>query len=118
MTADERIEELLNRFGQTISDLPKPGKQKYAYGVEHMVTATNEALKWHGFRPSGFPDSADYICHLTDIIDRMEAALDTAMHYCYCGYCEKATSESVECNGCDPDNVEFKIADWVLEAEE
>ena len=31
MTADERIEKLLNRFGQTISNLPKPDERKRHY---------------------------------------------------------------------------------------
>ena len=68
-SCDERIEELLNRAGQTISDLPK------RYRQEHRNTAFDAADKFGGSL-SMTQNFEDYILHLTDIIDRMETALD------------------------------------------
>lgn len=46
MTADERIEKLLNRFGQTISNLPKPENKKYSYGWYTMQHLDKAAREW------------------------------------------------------------------------
>lgn len=88
MTADERIEKLLNRFGQTISDLPKPQTADYAYGKSHIAKAYEAATEWHGRINSGSLDTGDFICHLADVIDRMEAALETATFCFSCSRCE------------------------------
>lgn len=87
MTADERIEKLLNRFGQTISDLPKAPTAGYAYGREHLGSASIEASDWHERFSSGNLDCEDYICHLCDVIDRMEVALETAARWGTCFNC-------------------------------
>ena len=68
-SADKRIEELLNRAGQTISDLPK------RYRQEHRNTAFDAADKFGGSL-SMTQDFENYILHLTDIIDRFEWALE------------------------------------------
>lgn len=92
MTADERIEKLLNRFGQTISDLPKSADNDWSmavYGSEHLINAKKEALsfiidEWRDtdevpeIRYEVEEVLLGYICHLADVIDRMEAALETA----------------------------------------
>lgn len=88
MTADERIERLLNRFGQTIYDLPKPQTADYAYEKCHIGKAYKTATEWHGRLNSGSLDTGDYICHLADVIDRMETALETAALAIDCGLCE------------------------------
>ena len=72
MTCDERLEQLLNRCGQTISDLPK---QHYA---ENRSMAFDEALKYFGGNDP-WKASDEYILHLTDIIDRMETALENVL---------------------------------------
>lgn len=54
-STDKRIEELLNRAGQTISDLPKAYSSDQIIGVNANVFG---------------------ILHLTDVIDRLESALD------------------------------------------
>lgn len=99
MTADERIEKLLNRFGQTISDLPKTTEEGHAYDSQHRIDANTAARKWGRMAR---PMSDDYICHLTDIIDRMEIALETAVRCTDCGTCEfERTGECsgiIECN--------------------
>lgn len=87
MTADERIEKLLNRFGQTISDLPIQKTAGYAYKRSHIGKAYETATKWHGRVNSRSLDTGDYICHLADVIDRMEAALETAALAIDCGHC-------------------------------
>ena len=83
MNADERIEKLLNAFGQTMADLPNPNDWKYVYVYEagHRENAHNTAIAWEG-EPLMDAD-ADYICHLCDVIDRMEVALETARRLCW-----------------------------------
>ncbi len=81
MVEDERIEELLNRHHQTISDLPTPKD----YIHNNFMLATSLMIERY------IEDWCDpvteaeyelgiyaYICHLTDIIDRMEWALNNA----------------------------------------
>lgn len=75
MTADERIERLLNEAGQTIEDCP------FFYGKGQRVLAKEAVRK--RMRCGLFVTSADYqdyILHLTDVIDRMEWALDKQLH--------------------------------------
>lgn len=72
MTANERLEKLLNRAGQTISHLPK------RYGQEHRSTAFDAADKFGGSL-SMTQNFEDYILHLTDVIDRMETALENVI---------------------------------------
>lgn len=102
MTADERIEKLLNRFGQTISDLPKSADNDWSthvYESRHLISAKKAALvfmvdEWQD--ADGVPEIRyeveevllDYICHLADVIDRMEVALETATRMTDCGTCE------------------------------
>ena len=76
MTTDERLEALLNRAGQTISDLPKPSIVTYAYPKDMRRNIHDTAATWHGRLNYGSCDLEDYILHLTDIIDRMETALE------------------------------------------
>lgn len=84
MTADERIEGLLNHFGQTISDLPKTAEEAHAYDPEHRIKANTAAREWGRMAR---PMSDDYICHLCDVIDRMEIALDIALRTMPCENC-------------------------------
>lgn len=93
MTADERIEKLLNHFGQTIADLPKPenlgnGFFKARYCNESRHVAANSVLQCvvpgaldidQQDKGSTLMALEDYICHLADVIDRMEVALETAL---------------------------------------
>ena len=74
MTAQERIEGLLNKAGQTIDDLP------FFYKDEARETA-KQAVRQR-MRSGWFVsrnDYLDFICHLTDVIDRMEWALDKTL---------------------------------------
>lgn len=89
MTADERIENLLNAFGQTINDLPKAEAPMYAYSREHLGSAILAACRWRGNQSlSTSLDCEDYICHLCDVIDRMETALATARRMMGCRGCK------------------------------
>ena len=83
MTADERIERLLNRFGQTIEDLPK------RYSATSQASARKEAAKFdlQTRRVVSISPESSYICHLADVIDRMEAALETALRIMPCFSC-------------------------------
>ena len=67
MTADERLEKLLNRAGQTISDLPGP----FGYTTKQEEAALEAAADFGGEEP--------LILHQTDIIDRMETALENVI---------------------------------------
>lgn len=67
MTCDERLEALLNRAGQTISDLPEEYSENKAEAVFNL------------FEFDGELDATAYIIHLAAIIDRMEAALENTL---------------------------------------
>ena len=106
MTADERIEKLLNRFGQTIEDLPKANDYKYNRKlIKPIISAEKCVDDWYDpdhsydFYQYAYPA---YICHLADIIDRMEAALETAARWAECSTCEVEHTEEcgggIECN--------------------
>ena len=88
MTPDERIEKLLNRAGQTISDLPK------RYEQEHRNTAFDAADKFGGSLAMT-QNFEDYILHLTDVIDRMETALENV-----CGERDYLLHECIGCEDC------------------
>ena len=100
MTADERIEKLLNRFGQTISDLP------ITYPPSHRCSARSAAFKWTAENKPELLKTqfiiigmmSTYVCHLADIIDRMEIALETAAKW---GDCSTCGNECGECEKCD-----------------
>lgn len=68
-SCDERLEALLNRAGQTISDLPKD------YSDIYCIQAYAEAETWSP-DVSTVRECSKYILHLTDIIDRFETALE------------------------------------------
>lgn len=110
MTADERIEKLLNRFGQTIEDLPKPDRNpSRLYGPYSSTSRLNyyhAAREWSGW-DSRMPDMAlsDYGCHLCDVIDRLEIALETAIRLIPCEKC--IDSEDY----CDSSFCDFQIDD-------
>lgn len=99
MTPDERIEKLLNRAGQTISDLPRVNGIGMPYGVDRYEPLLKEASDFMQFNaPSGFEvfNVIQYALHLTDVIDRMETALENV-----CGerdYLLK--TQSFDCEDC------------------
>ena len=75
MTAENRIETLLNMANNTISDLPKPGE----YSMESLNAALDTVAEWAGVRTAGIIEIGAYICHLADVIDRMEWALSNTL---------------------------------------
>ena len=98
MTADERIEQLLNRFGQTIEDLPNPKSNKYStYDWRTKRNLANAAIKWDE-KDDDWDVVRDYACHLCDIIDRMEIALETATRLMCCNNCYWAGYCGENCN--------------------
>lgn len=71
MTCDERIEKTLNRAGQTISDLPKD------YSDVDCMRAYAAVQEWRSENNLSTQHECEkYILHLTDVIDRMETALE------------------------------------------
>ena len=103
-SADKRIEELLNRAGQTISDLPKVNGIGMPYGVDTYKPLLKEASNFTQFNaPAGFEvfNVIQYALHLTDVIDRLETALENVCNerdylayrlrrYRDCQSCERA----------------------------
>ena len=86
-SCDERIEKTLNRVGQTISDLPKASEYSYAHSVNNhevygnvmkAVCEFNRMDHDENYRKDfdAFRALVDYVMHLTDVIDRMETALE------------------------------------------
>lgn len=117
MTADERIEALLNRFGQTISDLPKPDKGKFAYLAPHrgfVEIAVNEWCRHDVDLMLLIDKYRDYICHLADVIDRMEVALETAKRTGLCCICYHKSREIWGCQTCKEAESNYVIADDFL----
>lgn len=106
MTADERIEKLLNRFGQTIEDLPK------RYSATSQASARKEAAKFdlQTRRVVSISPESSYICHLADVIDRMEIALETAARWGDCFVCSGFGRDCMADNPCD----KFKMSDAYL----
>ena len=106
MTSPEKIEELLNRFGQTISDLPEV-KDFKNYGerdelLNRMLSAEKSVEEWFD------PDSTDEyydealpasVCHQSDVIERLIKALETAEKIVSCEYCVKHESKCGNCSG-------------------
>lgn len=103
----DRIEKLLNRAGQTISDLPKRTADCMPYSPEQCLEAHREAVIWNReYGASVLQIDEQYILHLTDVIDRLEWALDktlrelayTRAKCCYiCGLYEgKVRGEQLE----------------------
>lgn len=99
MTSPEKIEELVNRFGQTISDLPKAQTADYAYSKKDIGKAYEIATEWHGRYNSGSLDTGDFICHQSDVIERLIKALETAEKIVSCDYCVKHESKCGNCSG-------------------
>lgn len=140
MTPDERIEALLNRAGQTISDLPKSDGKHLTYDRESRSSAEHGVFAYA--KQSGYVDvidclamHQDYILHLTDIIDRMETALENvcgerdylAERFCKvacdCQLCIHSLKRPHEepCISCRVDDNRFEFAavpdDWSVDDE-
>lgn len=140
MTPDERIEALLNRAGQTISDLPKSDGKHLTYDRESRSSAEHEVFAYA--KQSGYVDvidclamHQDYILHLTDVIDRMETALENvcgerdylAERFCKvacdCQLCIHSLKRPHEepCISCRVDDNRFEFAavpdDWSVDDE-
>ena len=77
MTADEHIEETLNRAGQTISDLPRGNTERGAYPGKKVLAMTGVCQFEQRVDVSDVSilDCLDYILHLTNVIDRYDEAL-------------------------------------------
>ncbi|MBO5568746.1 MAG: hypothetical protein J6A79_07445 [Clostridia bacterium] len=102
MNCNQRIEALLNRAGQTISDLPKATKYSFAYGKKDILASIVEPIKNFECCEDGEDidvlEYRDYIMHLTDIIDRMELAIENV-----CGerdYLKQIIEQQIPCEIC------------------
>lgn len=86
-SCDERLEALLNRAGQTISDLPRKQGESVSepYSGGDCQKANGTAWRWYLNIDTDMDDYDStrskmvlkmYILHLTDVIDRLENALE------------------------------------------
>lgn len=135
MTCDERIEALLGRAGQTIIDLPKSDGKHLTYDRESRSSAEHEVFAYA--KQSGYVDvidclamHQDYILHLTDVIDRMETALENVCgerdYLCdrsgceFCAY-ERIDGDKMPCRGCTVTKNLYEFAgvpeDWSADDE-
>lgn len=103
-SCDKRLEELLNRAGQTISDLPTKGfAQSEPYPLSALPKANGTAWNWYlgiGADMDAYDSTRSkmilklYILHLTDIIDRLEWALENVigerdwLRFLHCEICD------------------------------
>ena len=107
MTADERLETLLNRTNQTLSDL------KRNHTAHERLPALNAVKEYRGMNTKGYVcewDYEEYILHLTDVIDVMETALENTlgtldwMQTKCCALCFRVNEDwSEACETCDID---------------
>ena len=72
MTADERIEKLIVLQGETLADLP------WEHSAESRAAAKGYVRARRMKRLLLPRDYLEVVLHLTDVIDRMEMALETA----------------------------------------
>lgn len=86
MTSPERIEELLNEFGETLTDLPKAENYK-DYGnrdklLHDIYGAKHRAKVWFEFDSTlGDLESeamGSFISHQSDVIEKLIKALETS----------------------------------------
>lgn len=99
-SCDERIEKILNRAGQTISDLPNgyllnAGEAKAIQGVACRWFVDEDAPEGVALRNLVSIPLYQYILHLTDVIDRMETALENV-----CGERDYLLKEYLGCESC------------------
>ena len=116
MTSPEKIEELLKRFGQTISDLPSTKDYDWsreAHEVEQMKQAKKMAYvwMWDEYADADIipidevePPLLDFICHQSDVIERLVKALEVAEKVASCDFCKKhedkcSSSSKFDCEG-------------------
>lgn len=81
MTSKEKIEKLLNYYGDTLNDLPSPSVDRYAHFPTDIKNACEQATGWSfGITNMRVTESslADYICHQNDIIGKLVKALESA----------------------------------------
>ena len=68
MTTPEKIEQILNQNGDTLSDLPKPE----CYSHEQRADAVGRALRWHGKLQSATDFLLiEFACHQSDVFEKL-----------------------------------------------
>ena len=83
MTTPEKIEGLLQRFGETLSDLPIPDldDNDSVYSRKELGDAFTRATQWHKRKSGTYNtfDCEDFICHQSDVIEKLVMALESAV---------------------------------------
>ena len=131
MTSKERIEELLNYYGETLENLPKPDLDGYikstAYNPEDLDVAFNQIWAWF---PRHDIASADFVCHQNDVIEKLVKALETAKQNIIrckdckryepisddagqCSYWCRGTRSDMYCSGAEKKTVRGNRANWI-----
>jgi len=87
MSTPEQIEELIQKYGFSLNDLPKPTASEYGYEPKDRVACASNAIKWQceetGKETLDFDERnayADFICHQSDVIEILVKCL---------GFCNK-----------------------------
>ena len=85
MTSPERIEELLNEFGETLTDLPIAEEYRdFGYRdklLKAMYDAGDRAKAWfevYGLRDIYNEAPLAFICHQSGVIEKLIKALETS----------------------------------------
>ena len=77
MTPTRHIENLLGIYGETLDDLPTAGPKSYAYDWIQKQEAKNRAFQFAGTKKK-IDYQADFICHQSDVIEKLVTALEKA----------------------------------------
>ena len=111
---EKRLEKLLNSFGGTLQDLPiiydydKPSYQMNAQQAMYQWLEERGGINY--IKDWDKSPEYNYICHLADVIDKLETALMTARRMISCRDCIEVGAE--ECYGTCEDR--FRISDYAL----
>ena len=108
MTSKEKIEKLLNYYGDTLNDLPSPSVDRYAYSPADLSNACKQATGWSfGITNMRVTESslADFICHQSAVIEKLVKALESAE--------SKSKTEQPQSPDTSNENIRGKRADLV-----
>lgn len=133
MTSKERIEELLNCYGETLEDLPKRPYIGFVYSEEDLQDANNIASVWsfgEGFHDCSSLVLLDFICHQGDMIEKLVKTLESAnqtpirckdcknydpLSHCgdYCSYWRRGTKSDAYCSHAEKKTVRKNRTNWI-----
>lgn len=117
MTSKEKIEKLLNYYGDTLNDLPSPSDDRYAYHPTDLNNAYERATEWSfGIKNLRVTESslADFICHQSDIIEKLVKALESAELKSKAGQSQSSDVSNENTRGKRADLVGFAVEEGIV----